>query len=88
MNPDIIPKAPETSDPIVWIAIVLVVGAVSAVFLLVRALREERREALGAFREEMAEQRKHDASQVAETHKRIDHIADEVADLAKEVASK
>lgn len=83
-----VPEPPTTSDPLSWIAIALVAGVIVLVPVLLRFAREERREALSAFREEMAAQRNHDAQQVEKTHARIDGLAEKVGTLETTIAAR
>lgn len=52
-----------------------------------KASREDRRELVTAFALEMQRQRDHDAQAVAETHKRIDGLTDEIRDMSKSIAA-
>lgn len=103
MDPtDLIGKAPATTDPITWIAFLLVVVLVAVLLWQLRSAQQERRdaatersaerenrdEALAAFRADLAAQRAHDASSVAATHTRIDGLATEVRALGQHIASR
>jgi len=84
----LIGKAPDTTEPITWIAMLLVVVVVSTLIWQLRAASIERTEAradstaaLAAFRNEMASQRTHDAEQTQQIHQRVDGLSVEVRRL-------
>lgn len=53
---------------------------------LVPKLMEANASALTAFRDEMKEQRTHDAALTAETHKRLDTLGNEVREMTKAIS--
>jgi len=55
---------------------------------LVPKLMEANSAALTAFRDEMKEQRGHDAALTAETHKRLDNLGAEIREMSKTIAAK
>lgn len=80
----LVPAAPTTTDPITWIAILLVAVLVAILVWQLRASADDRTHFLGA----LEAQRAHDSASVAETHKRIDGLSVEVRELSKEVAAR
>lgn len=96
MDPSgLVGKAPTTTDPITWIAFLLVVVLVLVLLWQLRTAGEDRRAdsasrdaALKAFRDDLAAQRAHDDAQVNKTHDRIDGLSGEVRALSREVAAR
>lgn len=90
---ELLQQPPRTSDPITWIAFLLVTAMVAVLLWQLRAAREERKEersarqeSLAAFRAELSAHREHDERLVAETHRRIDVVAERVQNVHTAVA--
>ncbi len=83
-----IPTPPTTSDPVTWIALLLVTALAGYVLWLSRACLAERKEMLAAFSAEMKAQREHDDVRTEKLHGRVDAITEGMTTILERIAHR
>lgn len=88
---DKLPVPPTASDPITWIAIVLVfvllVGVIVWLPRLFAAFREDQKAALAVFAAELKAEREHHAAAVDGLHDRLNSIQTDITKIAARSAA-